>query len=137
HLVGLARRRVVIDRDRHRDRKPRPGWASRQPRRAWPPARPPPRSASAGRSPPDPRPYQRFPPTRRTGRRPAAPPGPTADLVHRDRHDQRTHTSATGPKTPDHAELHGIGYWARPSGTESPADRVGIGRLLPDDREPA
>ena len=55
-LAGLARRRVVIDRDRHGTAtgKPRPGRASRPAGRVWPPPPRPPRSASAAPTPPDP-----------------------------------------------------------------------------------
>jgi hypothetical protein len=46
-LVGLARRRVQVDRHRHRDRKTKGRRACRPAGRTWPPAPRQPRSPSA------------------------------------------------------------------------------------------
>jgi hypothetical protein len=65
-LAGLARRRVIIDRDRYRDRKTKARLSFPHAGPVCPPAPPPPTSASADRWPPDPEP--RTAPTRGTGR---------------------------------------------------------------------
>ena len=52
--AGLARRRVVVDRDRHRDRKTKARLGFPAAGGAWPPPPQPPGSASASQPPPDP-----------------------------------------------------------------------------------
>jgi len=97
-LADLARRRVVIDRDRHCDRKTKA-------RLGFPPAGPrlPTRKAPAEISlcgPIAAAPSQRFPPPVEPAADRSANPGPAAALTHRDRHNQtiQQHTWTQSPR---------------------------------------
>ena len=111
-LRDLGKRRVTIDRDRHRDRKTKARQASPQPDAPPPPARPRPASPSAAPSPPStapPAPPEAAPAARGTGRRPGTTSGPHPSAKGTITTRNTLSPQADQARQAETAHLHGIG----------------------------